>query len=129
MTSIYLAGPWKRREEVRKTRDVLVKAGFNITSRWLDAPDLDQTNADSMVQEAKHDLEDILDADIMIVDNLEVSEGKSVEQGIALILDIPIIVIGKRSNVFQYMPQVTNVATVDEALKEMENAGISNRGN
>jgi hypothetical protein len=125
MMSIYLAGPWSRREEVREARKAFLAAGIPVNAQWLDVPiiegagDTAESQAAAgydMGAEANRDREDIDKSMVMVVMNLEKSEGKAVEQGIALEKKMPIIVIGPRTNVFQYGPEVLVVDSVAEAI-------------
>ena len=124
--TIYLAGPWARRDEVKEVRAQLQSAGFVVKSRWLDVDHVDSKaygdatdDVPALQEEALRDLEDIDDADIMVVSNLQLSEGKAVEQGIALATSMPIIVIGERLNVFQYLDHVTVVPDVESAIRAL----------
>lgn len=104
---VYLAAPWARIADARAFREKLLDMGVTVNSRWLDfqvdaTKDYDYPE-DIMRHEAQNDLEDIDHAEFMVVLNLEKSEGKAVEQGYALARGIPIIAIGKRLNVFQYL--------------------------
>jgi nucleoside 2-deoxyribosyltransferase len=123
--SIYLAGPWAQREAVQEARRQLMAAGINVNAQWLDvemkdgAGDTAESQAAAgydMSAEANRDLADINKSDAMVVLNLEKSEGKAVEQGIALEKGLPIIVVGKRTNVFQYLPKVTVVDNLYDAI-------------
>lgn len=123
--SIYLAGPWAQRQVVQGARLQLQAAGINVNAQWLDvemkegAGDTAESQAAAgydMAAEANRDLEDINKSDAMVVMNLEKSEGKAVEQGIAIERNMPVIVVGKRTNVFQYLPQVTVVDNLYDAI-------------
>lgn len=75
--------------------------------------------------EARMDMFDVIRADVVLVLNLAKSEGKAVEQGIALAREIPIIVVGlDRFNVFQYLPQYTFVKTVEEAIQLLKSEAV-----
>lgn len=124
---IYLAAPWRRREEAREARQALLSAGLHCNSRWLDvATDASQT------EEAENDFEDVYESDGFLLLNLEPSEGKNVELGIALgIADTlwnstedpyPIILVGPRTNVFHHHPAMTVVSTLEEALDHLKSA-------
>jgi nucleoside 2-deoxyribosyltransferase len=115
---IYLAGPWARREEVRAARDKFTAAGVNVKARWIDlspTPE-DEKNPVVLTGEAINDLEDLDNADAVVVLNLEKSEGKAVETGYALAAGVPVIIIGERTNVFHYLPEVSIVETIEEAI-------------
>src|ERR1700681_2522273 len=61
--------------------------------------------------------------------NLESSEGKAVEQGIALGAGIPIVGVGvPGSNVFQHLPEYTWVADLDALVEYLTNARRRIRG-
>lgn len=128
LPAIYLAGPWARRDEVRLVRDVFQEAGFTVNARWLDVQAHVNSTAygdsvDDLVglqREAVRDLEDVAKSAVMVVVNLEKSEGKAVEQGLALSRGMPIVVIGARTNLFQYLPHVTVVDTPMEAIRYLE---------
>ena len=127
---VYLAAAWIKGGDALVARDQLVRAGIDVTSRWLErvkgntdpaydyTKDPNYTAPDAKV-EATKDIEDIEGADAVVVLNSAKSEGKAVEQGVALMLGIPIIVVGERSNTFQYFdpPKVTVVANMDEAIE------------
>jgi nucleoside 2-deoxyribosyltransferase len=121
---IYLAGPWARREEVREARKAFLAAGIEVNAQWLDVPDIAQAGQTVETQEhlydlraeAQRDLDDIAKSDAMVVMNLEKSEGKAVEQGIAIAQGLPLVVVGRRSNVFQYLERVRVFDTVDDAI-------------
>jgi hypothetical protein len=112
---VYIAAPWKRKAEARVAADRLRDAGYTITSRWIDVHG-DTTDPEQLEIEAGNDLEDIEAADYFVLLNLEPSEGKAVETGIALIEDIPIIGVGKPSNVFHYLPEIVWVDTLTDAI-------------
>ncbi len=119
MRHIYLAAPWSRRRFARTVAQQIRKAGHVIVSRWHDewADRDDKHVSDEEFQnEAAYDVYDVRHSDLMIVLNLVKSEGKAVEQGIALASGIPIIVVGDRSNVFHYLPEVTIVDSVDSVV-------------
>lgn len=120
MVKVYIAAPWAHREEAKTVRDKFVAKGFTVTSRWLD---VDETTC-SPVEEAHNDLVDILEAGVMVVLNLEKSEGKAFEQGFAMAHEKPIFVIGDPANylnIFQLLrPAVTFAYNVDEVIDALE---------
>lgn len=104
---IYLAGPWVRRPEVREIAKQLEAAGHTITSRWLyehhgdpnDSAGL--TSSDAYIRlQANEDIADVKNSDAFVILNLEKSEGKAVELGVALALRIPVYSVGPRFNIF-----------------------------
>ena len=115
---VYLAGPWVRRDEVRAAREHVRAAGFTVDCRWIDfdATQHDENAEVVMSREALNDVEDILESDALMVLNLEKSEGKAVEQGIAFSRGIPVVVVGPFSNVFQRLQGFARVDTLEEGL-------------
>jgi nucleoside 2-deoxyribosyltransferase len=109
--TVYLAAPWIKREEARSVRDQLVAAGFKVNSRWLGMPEQPPDYAEGKPSEglstrAKQDVEDVLAADVTLVLNLEKSEGKAVETGLAIAWGKLVIVVGKRTNIFHWFRDV-----------------------
>jgi hypothetical protein len=99
-------------------------------SRWLRIHDDDTKDPWARRREAQADWADVLDSDVLLLLNLEKSEGKAVEQGIALQAGIPIIAVGDTySNVFQHLENLedphrkgghyTWVPTLSKAMEEM----------
>jgi nucleoside 2-deoxyribosyltransferase len=126
--AVYLAGPWANRDSVRIARERFRSVGIQVNSQWLDVPIIEGAGNDAasqasagynMADEAHRDLDDIDHSDLMVVMNLSKSEGKAVETGIALAKEMQVIVVGERSNVFHYLPQVIVVETVEEAIAKI----------
>lgn len=121
---IYLAAPWKHREAARQTALVLESKGHEITEPWWDHEDVSLEDPDAveeLADQASLDYYGVLNAELLLLLNLEKSEGKAVEQGIALLAGLPILAIGsEKTNVFQHLPCYKWVGTLDEALEELE---------
>ena len=123
---IYLAAPWKRREDARIARDKIVAAGFTVNGEWLDVDvptgaDGYTSPPDIMRREAIRDIKNVLNSQVVIVLNLQKSEGKAVETGIALATGKGIIIVGtERLNVFQYL-DIPMVETVEQAIELAKN--------
>lgn len=119
MRLIYLAAPWKFRREAKGVADQLRAGGHQIVSRWHDEW-ADQSDLgvapEVLCQEATMDLADVRASDVVLVLNWEKSEGKAVEQGYALALKIPVIIVGALSNVFHYLPTVYQANSLGAAL-------------
>lgn len=119
---IYVAAPWKHRETARAVAIQFREAGFTVMSRWHDEWGAEigpEDSKDPMVlaAEANADFADVILSEAMVVLNIEKSEGKAVEQGIAHTVEMPIVVIGtERFNVFQYLPRVRLVPDFDAAV-------------
>jgi nucleoside 2-deoxyribosyltransferase len=120
---VYIAAPWVRRTEAIEVGKQFTAAGHEVTSRWFfhevvgdpqDSSGLSSPRQDSIRAQAQEDINDVRRADALVVLNLQKSEGKAVETGIAISAGIPVISIGTRSNIFQSLGY--EVPTVDDAL-------------
>lgn len=119
MPNVYIAGPWEHRSRMPALAKLFEEADWTITHRWWesDPSGAYNDNIDRHRTCAEDDLRGVLSADVLIVLNSTYSEGKAVEQGIALISGIPICVIGDgANNIFHALPQFTKVGNAVEAL-------------
>lgn len=113
---VYLAGRFDRQHEFRRYRDELVDVGIEVTADWLD----NHGDAERIASGQEHysdlelgdfaasDLHDVRKADLLVAftespDIGSSSGGRHIETGFALALDMPIIVVGPRENVFHKM--------------------------
>ena len=136
---VYLAARYSRREELCEYRSELERAGYTITSRWLngshqilpngeplgrDQEALIESGAapsDVRGQFAAEDWADLLAADTVISftepPRSKASRGgRHVEFGAALALNKRCIVVGHRENVFHCLERVEYFETWDEVL-------------
>lgn len=115
---LYIAAPWNNKDEARAAALLFEKAGHTITQKWWNEPpgaDLDCS--------ARADWKGVTTANVVIVLNIAKSEGKAVEQGIALQAGIPIVGVRgrKQLNVFQHLtPEFTWLQTVEEAIEYLK---------
>lgn len=121
---VYIAAPWVRKPEAIEVGKRFEAAGHVVTSRWFNhvGDPNDSTGFTSDFADIQHqaaeDMFDVLSSEALVVLNLERSEGKAVETGIALAAGLVVISVGPRSNIFQTMG--LEVATVEEALAALE---------
>jgi len=117
---VYIAAPYSMRLfEATDIRTALVRAGHQVTSRWIVDPQGESSN-----RYALEDLDDVAAADVLLAYNPEGwmdrgTGGRHIEFGYALALDKRIIMIGPRVNIFHYLDCITVVDTLEEALKEL----------
>lgn len=126
---IYVAAPWAEKQCARKAATVLTEAGHVITSDWLNEGERDYGNgyygaldhrcsdhAVDLQERAIQDISDIRQSEAMVLLNAHKSEGKTVETGMAIILGIPVFVVGKPTNVFHYLDLVRCYDSLEEVI-------------
>src|SRR4051812_45878131 len=121
---IYVASPWTRKADAKLYADALEAAGHTITKKWWEHrevpgyldPAIGQEELAELAQQAKEDMRGVLTADALVLLNLEKSEGKSVETGLAFASAAMwgngftqtgvgrFILVGGKSNLFHYAP-------------------------
>lgn len=126
---LYLAGPWLDRAVMPAMAKRVEDAGHTVTHKWWDVegdilklktenPDFDETAY--MTEHAVLDRDAVHEADLLIVLNSQKSEGKATEQGMAIALDKPIIIIGTKGlasgNIFHYLKNYRWAADEDAAM-------------
>jgi nucleoside 2-deoxyribosyltransferase len=128
---IYTAAAWSKRDTIKNIAAELEKLGVTITAHWLNEPIPPKgAKPEKWRREtALVDIEDIKAADILVrfsdAENMEkptlpsnlVSGARMFEFGFAWALGKPIVVVGGRQNVFDYLPNVVHVKDV-KALKK-----------
>jgi hypothetical protein len=133
---VYLAARYSRRPELLGVRWDLERAGYQVTSRWIngghqaestDCPTPDQI--ERMASFAADDLEDLGAADVVISFQEVPREpttnrgGRHVEFGMALALGKPIVAVGPLEHVFTALPQVTRFSSWAAALGVLADLG------
>lgn len=125
MTKIYIAAPWIDREQLPAIASQFEAQGHTITWKWWQTDDIAEgsSNEAKLEEQALHDLNGVLEAEALVLLNTKKSEGKAVEQGIAIANGTPIIAVGERGieskNVFHYLSVYTWVPTIEEALCQL----------
>ena len=120
---IFCAGPWLDRPQMQAIATKLQEAGHTITSRWVfEHPDLPPTSPgylELVKEQAMQDIEDLAKAEVMVYLNSRMSEGKATELGMAMLLRIPILVIGKaeRNIYLKLLPETFE--TVEQVIEMM----------
>ena len=116
MLRVYLAAPYRRKEEMRDYAIELRSLGIEVTSRWLDEPDkptvqIPEVEPTILSVYAEHDVDDVITADVLVFftdpSKQIIRAGRHVEFGMALALNIPILVVGlEHENIFHFLPEV-----------------------
>lgn len=124
---IYIAGPWADRAQMPAYAKAVENLGHVITHRWWEAEDtkegFDASDA-VLAKQAQWDVDGVKAAQLVMVINSAKSEGKALEQGVALADKKGIIAVGKRGefskNVFHYLPNYKWVDDFDGALNVLK---------
>lgn len=125
---VYVAAPWICKPEAMKAGQLIEAKGHLITENWWEHPEvfgylqdtLSQVDEDELAEQAWADVAGVINADVFFLVNLSKSEGKAVETGIALISQIPrLILVGKKSNLFHYLGPWETFETVEAAVEAL----------
>lgn len=133
---VYLAAPWVDKQQAQEVADILVRQGHCITTRWWEHRDVpgyrtgNETRDEmaELAEQAQLDLDGVLSADVFVLMNSTVSEGKAVETGVAICSGVPVIILGKRSNLFHYCDMVELVDDIDQLLMCLDSMELTFAG-
>lgn len=122
---VYIAAPWPLKRAAGVLAAELTRAGLIMTARWIGKPD----DTPNTAAEARIDLEDIDDADVVVLMNPAGWEdigtgGRHFESGYAIAKGKRFFVLGVRSNVFHHLEQVAIVAHADALIAALVPGGI-----
>lgn len=117
----------QNQEPARALRDLIVQAGHEVTSRWLEEKDYGSGAPKKSDQErreiALQDVEDVILADRLVLIANPPGEnspgGRHVETGIALYAGKPVCLIGRRENIFHWHPGVTKFEDVSQFIASL----------
>lgn len=124
---IYIAAPFELQEMGRDLRDVINDTReFEVCARWLDEnPEntVEHLNGEHLRIMAERDREDIRRCDGLVLINPERFKrsgtgGRHVETGMALDRDMPVFILGRRSNVYHFDPLVQCCTTDVSILRQ-----------
>jgi hypothetical protein len=129
---VYLDARYSRRQQMLAVREDLQRAGYLVTSRWIEGAhqaDFDRASpADFrvMARFAAEDLEDLTAADL-VISFQEVPRrpstnrgGRHVEFGVAVALGKPIVAVGPLEHVFTALPAVSCFSAWPAALQVLQ---------
>lgn len=105
---IYIAAPFQLRDEAIVIMHRLESLRHVVTSRWL------RMVMDDNAGSARMDLDDVAASDLVLLLNGPSGGGKDVEMGYALALGLPIVLLGRRTNVFHHLPQVRVIERIED---------------
>ena len=117
--TVYLAGPWIAKAQVKEARAKLEAAGIKVRASWIDNHGSDSHAG--LQREAIVDFNQILEADALVLLNLAKSEGKATELGYAYGLGKRILVVGRPEdldrNVFYNLPHIEHFPALEGAIQ------------
>lgn len=126
MSLIYIAARYSRRREAVKLAKQLESRGHTVTARWLEGDhrlprEADENRASRWSKLATDDFEDVEGCDVLIFlsepkDGSSTRGGRHVEVGLALAWGRRVIIVGRRENIFHWLPQVEVVSEIEEVL-------------
>jgi hypothetical protein len=124
-------------ENARALKHKLENAGYEVVSRWVTNDHKFSSGIGAYSDAEREDLAVVDETDVRAADALvliaeaegvTVPGGKHVETGIAIGLRKPVIVVGRKENIFHWHPSISVVRTQDElmaALNRLNNCGLS----
>ncbi len=124
--NIYIAAPWAHRAQMPAIATKFEDAGHEITHKWWEVEDVpeDTRSEEALRDQAILDVEGVLNGEVMVLINSAKSEGKALEQGIAIASGKEIYAVGQRGehskNVFHYLDNYTWFNTVEDVIEVME---------
>lgn len=119
---LYIAAPWVDRTKMPEIAAKFESYGHTVTHKWwlYEGSGYAAPHAE-LAKQALADYFGVVKADVAVLINSSRSEGKAVEQGIAIALEKPIVAVGKLGelslNVFHHMSCYSWVDTVEEAVQ------------
>lgn len=127
MVRYYLAAAFTRRAEMRGYRDELLAKVLNseVTSRWVNddgkwaedfPPDMINDSPQDCMSIAEGDLDDIVEANVLVLFAGAGRGGRHVEFGYAMALGKRLVVIGTREILFHTLPIVEVYPTWEDFL-------------
>jgi hypothetical protein len=122
---IYVAAPWVCKDAARFAQEACEAAGHTTTSRWIDyhsnaTPGV-RSDFQELQEQALQDADDIFNADVFLILNLDKSEGKATELGLAYMWRKRILLVGKRTvNIFYHLPGIYQFDHVVSALASLK---------
>lgn len=126
---VYIAGRYKKLQELAVEREKFLEAGIEVTSSWLDNKEEGMSFEDIAVL----DLQDVHAADVLVVytepyGTAVPGGGRHVETGYALGLGMEVIVVGPLENVFHWHPRVRSFPCTEYAVRYLQNRLVNEEG-
>jgi len=131
---VYLAGPYRSRDQLRRLAAELTDLGFYVTSRWLEEtheinPGTEGAavalSDEAVAEHAETDLTDIEISEVLVLFTAayvgaEGGGGRHVETGYALARDKRVVIVGEPENVFHRLSGVHRVTDWADAKDTLQ---------
>lgn len=127
--NVYLAARYGRRRQMQGIARQIVARGHRVTSRWIIGVDENLYGVACPAQQAawaEEDIEDIEAADVLltITEDPGVAGagrgGRHVELGVALGMDMPVLLVGPTEHVFHHADGVIQCLSIANALERID---------
>ena len=133
---VYMAARYGEAAHMKRVaNEVLVPAGFNVISTWINGnedkvPNYERSptyHDQALTRVALADLSELSQADCMLIFGGVPSGGRNFEMGYAYASEIPIFAIGPCDHVFHYLPEVygNHFSTIEAWINYMKK-GVTN---
>ena len=122
---VYVAGPWDCRNAAREVAELLEKECKVIITRDWWNHEAGEHDTKALAKLAREDVNAVREADVMVLLNFAKSEGKAVEQGIAIAEGIPIFALNGQGSVvgasiFHHLGAYTWFSTLAHLMKGLD---------
>lgn len=140
---VYLAAPYRSKDQINVYAAELRKGGITVTSTWLDEPHKPATQMAELTHEehqkyAIQDIKDVASADVLVLwtdpTRTIIRQGRTAELGMVLGLNVvrnkkvPVFVVGlEDENIFHHAPEVSHFeswAQVRDMLLSLQNPDL-----
>lgn len=121
-TNLYIAAPFQERGNMPTLASRVEGLGYGISWKWWEVEEVGREGDQEFLETcARNDFLGVKNADLILLINSSKSEGKAVEQGVALALGKPILAVGRvgehSNNVFHRMSNYIWVGDIETAMK------------
>lgn len=134
--TVYVSARYEDRQKARELRALLeCYRDVRVKSSWLDGPDqpMSSLGGEQAFKAATSDIEEIGQADVFVRLNPVGGDrsgtgGRHVEFGIALAFGLPVVLVGERMNVFDYLTGVLLVGPQESVISVVRKAAAFTLG-
>lgn len=122
--SVYVAGGFTDKEDVRQWMKTLEDNGYRISSDWTKHKIIGSyvDNPEISAQYATEDMVGVKNCDVLILKSKEAGAGANAEFGAAIALGKRVFVVGEgnTSKMFYFHPDVERFENLDEVIQKLK---------